>query len=311
MTRVLFAAADARWAQYEAPLRAALQEAGIAPRLDCDTNQPEEVDYIVFAPNGPVEDFSPFTGLKAVLNLWAGVEGIVGNPTLKVPLTRMVDTGLTEGMVEWCIGQTLRHHLGMDAQIKHQDGVWRHLEFIPPLARTRKVCVLGLGALGSAVAEALLALNFRVSGFSRRPKDVQGVACYSGPDILKALDGADIVIALLPYTPATDSILGAEAFAAMASGAVVLNPGRGGLIDDKALLAALNSGLISHATLDVFRTEPLPEDDPYWAHPKVTVTPHIASETRPDTASRVIAENIRRDMAGEPLLHLVDMDSGY
>lgn len=311
MTRVLFAGPEARWAQYEMPLRDALKEAGIAARLDCDTSHPEEVDYMVFAPNGPVEDFKPFVGLKAVLNLWAGVEGVVGNPTLKVPLARMVDSGLTEGMVEWCVGHCLRHHLGMDRQIAQQDGVWRHFEYIPPLARSRKVCVLGLGALGLAVAEALLALNFQVSGFSRRPKTVPGVQCFSGADMHSALRGAEIVIALLPYTPDTDSILNADAFAAMSKGAIVLNPGRGGLVEDSALLAALDSGQIGHATLDVFRTEPLPADNPYWAHPKVTVTPHIASETRPETASRVIVENIRRGIAGEPLLHLVDRESGY
>ncbi|MEM9395680.1 MAG: glyoxylate/hydroxypyruvate reductase A [Pseudomonadota bacterium] len=311
MTRVVFAGPDGRWAQYESPLRAALADAGIDARLDCDASHPQDVDFLVFAPNGPVDDFTPFSRLKAVLNLWAGVEGIVDNPTLHVPLTRMVDTGLTEGMVEWCVGHTLRHHLGMDAQIAQQDGIWRHVEYIPPLARTRKVCVLGLGALGSAVCRALCALNFEVSGFSRRPKDIPGVSCFSGPDMLKALDTAEIVIALFPYTPATDSILGADAFAAMAKGAVILNPGRGGLIDDNALLAALDSGQIGHATLDVFRAEPLPAGHIFWSHPKVTVTPHIASETRPETAARVIVENIRRGLAGEPYLHLVDKKSGY
>lgn len=311
MTRILFAARADRWAQYEAPLRAALDASGVRARLDCDLADPETVDFIVYAPNGPVTDFRPFTRLRAVLNLWAGVEDVVGNPTLTVPLARMVDSGLTEGMVEWCVGHCLRHHLGLDKQITTQDGVWRHFEWIPPLARDRRVCVLGLGALGGAVARALRALNFDVSGYSRSPKTIDGLRCFHGPDMLRALDGAEIVITLFPYTPETDGIVGADAMAAMAPGGVLINPGRGGLIDDAALLAALDRGQLSHATLDVFRTEPLPAGHPFWAHPQVTVTPHIASETRPESASRVIAENIRRSLAGEPLLHLVDFDKGY
>ena len=116
---------------------------------------------------------------------------------------------------------------------------------------------------------------------------------------------------LLPLTPATEDLMNAARLAQLPAGAVVLNPGRGGLIDDDALLAALDSGHIGHATLDTFRVEPLPEGHPFWAHPKVTVTPHIASETRPLTAAPVIAENIRRAEAGEPLLNLVDRAAGY
>lgn len=311
MPRILFAAPEARWAQYEAPLREALAEQGIEAQLDCKTSSPQRIDYVIFAPNGPVSDFSPFTRLKAVLNLWAGVENVVQNPTLKVPLARMVDEGLTEGMVEWCVGHTLRHHLGMDAQIANQDGIWRHFESIPPLARNRRVCVLGLGALGGAVSRALVSLNFQVSGYSRRPKRIDGVTTYSGTELARALSGAEIVIALLPSTPSTEDILSSAQFAAMAQGAVLLNPGRGQLIDDNALLAALDAGQVGHATLDVFRVEPLPEDHPFWSHPKVTVTPHIASETRPETAARVIAENIRRGETNKPLINLVDRASGY
>lgn len=309
--RILFAAHAQRWVQYEAPLRRALAESGIDARLDCDLSDPGSVDYIIFAPAGDVEDFTPFTNARMVQNLWAGVEEVVSNPTLHIPLTRMVDSGLTEGMVEWCTGQVLRHHLGLDRMLAAQDGVWRHFEFIPPLARDRRVTVLGLGALGSAVCAALVGLNFPVRGWSRRPKSLPGVESFHGEDLHKALEGAEIVILLLPYTPATDGILTTEGLAQLADGAVVLNPGRGGLIDDDALLAALDSGQLGHATLDVFRTEPLPPKHPYWAHPRVTVTPHIASETRPDTASRVVVENIRRAEAGEPLLHLVDRSAGY
>jgi len=126
-----------------------------------------------------------------------------------------------------------------------------------------------------------------------------------------ALKGAEIVILLLPQTPQTENILNAQTLSLLAPGAVVINPGRGPLIDDAALLDALESGALGHATLDVFRREPLPADDLFWAHPKVTVTPHIASATRPETSAQVIAENIHRGETGAPFLHLVDRKSGY
>ncbi|MEM7721742.1 MAG: glyoxylate/hydroxypyruvate reductase A [Pseudomonadota bacterium] len=311
MTTILFAAKYERWSQYEAPLRTALAEVGLAGATLTTEADPARVDYIVYAPNSGLSDFTPYTRLKAVLNLWAGVEDVVGNATLRVPLARMVDGGLTEGMVEWVTGHVLRHHLGMDAHIHGQDGVWR-AGIVPPLARDRTVAVLGLGELGRACAEALVALNFRVVGWSRTAKDVPGVAAYHGDaGLAEAFSQAEIAVLLLPDTPATENTLNTETLATMPKGAVIVNPGRGPLIDDEALLAAVDSGQIGHATLDVFRVEPLPADNPFWAHPKVTVTPHIASETRAASASRVIAENIRRGEAGEPFLHLVDRTAGY
>lgn len=310
MINVLFSALPNRWDEYEAPLRAALSKAGIDAALGTGF-EPGDVDYIVYAPNGPVTDFTPFTRLKAVLSLWAGVETMVGNTTLNVPLCRMVDFGLTESMVEWVTGHVLRYHLGMDQFILSQDGIWR-TGVGAPLARDRKVCVLGLGALGTACARSLVGLNFDVHGWARSPKSVEGVVCHDGAEGLRdALAGADMVVLLLPDTPATENVLNAEHIALMKRGACVVNPGRGPLIDDDALLAALESGQLAHATLDVFRVEPLPEAHPFWAHPKVTVTPHIAAETKASTASEVIAENIRRGEAAEPLLHVVDRAAGY
>ncbi|RMA43754.1 2-hydroxyacid dehydrogenase [Rhodophyticola porphyridii] len=311
MPNILFAARPERWTLYEPHLREALAEAGLAHAVLTTEADPSEVDYIVYAPNGPVTDFTPYTRLKAVLNLWAGVEDVVGNDTLKAPLARMVDYGLTEGMVEWVTGHTLRHHLGMDAHIHGQDGVWR-AGIVPPLARDRTVAILGLGALGSGCAAALAGLGFHVTGWSRTPKQIEGVRTEHGPDGLQdILKSAEIVTLLLPDTPATENTLNADTLSLMPRGAVILNPGRGALIDDDALLAALDSGGIGHATLDTFRIEPLPADHPFWAHPKVTVTPHIASETRVESAARVIVENIRRGEAGQPFLHLVDRTLGY
>lgn len=306
---VLFAHNQTNWDLYQAPLRAALSAQGIDANLSRDM-APDQVDYIVYAPSSALQDFTPYTRAKAVLSLWAGVESIVGNQTLTMPLTRMVDFGLTQGMVEWVTGQVLRHHLDIDFALRHQDGKWtRH---VPPLARDRRVTVLGLGALGQACAKALAGLNFPVTGWSRSAKAIDGLSCVSGDEGLRhALERADILLLLLPLTSATENLIDAERLSWMPEGSYIINPGRGALIDDDALLAALNSGQIAHATLDVFRVEPLPKDHGFWSHPQVTVTPHIAADTRVETASEVIAENIRRDLDQQPLLHLVDRSAGY
>lgn len=306
---IQFSALTERWDQYEAPLRKAFTTLG----LDVDLRTefpPEEVDYLIYAPNSSVSDFGPYVKCKAVLNLWAGVDQIVGNPTLDKPLTRMVDYGLSQGMIEWVTGHVLRHHLGMDKYLNGQDGEWRL--GAPPMSRDRSVVIFGFGALGQACGEALSKLDFKVSGWSNSAKSHDQIETYHGKDgFSDALAIAEIAVLLLPSTPDTESMFDGAAFAQMPKGAVVINPGRGTLINDADLIAALDSGQLDHATLDVFRIEPLPADDPFWSHPKVTVTPHIASETRASTAAEVIAENVRRGEAGEPLLHLVDMEKGY
>ncbi|MEP6019725.1 MAG: glyoxylate/hydroxypyruvate reductase A [Paracoccaceae bacterium] len=308
-TNVLFAATAERWDEYEMPIRHELKTVGIDAHLSLDIPA-KDVDYIVYAPNSGLRDFAPFTRAKAVLSLWAGVETIVTNKTLTLPLCRMVDPSLTQGMVEWVVGHVLRHHLGMDKHILAKPGEWA--PSAPPVAWDRSVTVLGLGELGQACAQALAGLGFNVSGWSRSPKEIEGVACYCGDEGLPdALAQAEIVVLLLPDTPATTNLMNAERLGLMAKGSVVINPGRGPLIDDAALLNALDQGQIGHATLDVFRIEPLPVEHRFWAHPKVTVTPHIASETRARWSAKTIAENIQRGESGKPFLHLVDVDLGY
>ncbi|QUS36674.1 2-hydroxyacid dehydrogenase [Falsirhodobacter algicola] len=304
---VLFSARPALWDDYRTVLPAALSAEGIAARL-VRMADPAEVDYIVYAPNDDLTDFAPFTRAKAVLSLFAGVERIVGNPTLTQPLCRMVDPALCEGMVEWVTAQVLRHHLWLDRNIGRR--AW--VQEAPPLARDRRVTMLGLGELGLAAARMLRALNFRVTGWSRSPKTDAGFPTFHGEDGLKpALEGAEIVVTLLPDTPATRGILDARSLGWLAPGAAVINPGRGPLIEDAALLAALDAGQVGHATLDVFHTEPLPPEHPFWARADVTVSPHIAAVSRPATAATVIAANIRRAEAGETLLHRVDRARGY
>jgi glyoxylate/hydroxypyruvate reductase A len=309
--RIYFAAGAANWDDYREALPAALVRAGIDYVLTPDCPDPAAVDYIIYAPSSPLRDFSRFTRVKAILSLWAGVERIVPNATLTQPLARMVNNELTEGMVEYVVGHVLRHHLGMDAHILGQDGVWRN-DILPPLARERPVAMLGLGELGAASARALAALNFPVMGWSRTQKDIPGVECHAGEAGLDhVLSRAQIAVLLMPLTPETTNVMNARRLALMPRGAVIINPGRGPLIDDDALLAALDAGRIGHATLDVFRTEPLPPDHPYWAHPRVTVTPHIAADTRVPSACAKLVENIRRGEAGEPFLDLVDTGRGY
>lgn len=306
---VLFAAHADRWAAYQTPLDTAFKAKGVAAHLSCEF-APADVDYIVYAPNSPLQDFTPYTRAKAVLNLWAGVEGVVKNPTLNIPLARMVDPGMTKSMTEWVAGHVMRYHLGMDRHIVNPNHAWE--PHTPPLTLERRVCILGMGALGSAVAATLNTLGFDVVGWSRRAKDVPGVFMHHGANGLNtALSKAEILILLLPDTPATENTLNARTLAQLPKGAFIINPGRGPLIEDEALLQALDQGHVAGATLDVFRVEPLPQQHPFWTHPKVTVTPHVAAETRAVTAAQVIAENIRRGEAGEPFLHLVDRSSGY
>ena len=311
MLNILFAGNPTLWPNYEPALKTAFADAGLEFELSDSCDDPAVVDYIVFSPAGPIKDFSPFVRTKAVLNLWAGVESVVGNKTLTQPLTRMVDPGLREGMVEWVTGHVLRHHLGMDVHIHGQDGVWREGK-VPPLARDRCVGILGLGELGAASGQALAGLNFDVAGWSRSQKSIEGIKCFSGEEGLRdVMARSEILVLLLPLTPETTNVLNSETLALMPKGAIIINPGRGPMIDDAALLNALNNGQISHATLDVFRVEPLPVDDPYWAHPNVTVTPHIAAETRVASSARMVAENVRRAEVNEPLMNVVDRSAGY
>ncbi|RPE67455.1 glyoxylate/hydroxypyruvate reductase A [Pacificibacter maritimus] len=306
---ILFSGPEPLWDEYKDILPKGLKDHDINAHISTDLPA-ESVDYIVYAPNDSLTDFTPFKHAKAVMSLWAGVETIVNNQTLTQPLCRMVDDGLELGMREWVAGHVLRHHLGLDRHIHGLKGQWD--KTAPPLARDRKVTILGLGMLGTSAAKTLVDLGFDVTGWSRSPKTMQGVTCLHGDAGLKqALIDAEICVTLLPNTPSTQNILNAERMNWMPKGAVILNPGRGVLIDDDALLDALASGQILHATLDVFRVEPLPQDHPFWHHPQITVTPHIAAQTRAETASFVIAQNIRRSEIGATLLNLVDRSAGY
>ena len=301
--KVLFAAPDAMWPEWAPALRAACPEMELTREGD-----PAGFDAIIYAPGGEIRDLSPYVNARLVQSLWAGVERIVDNPTLTQPLARMVDPGLARGMAEYCTGWTMRAHLGMDRYA--QDGIWLN-GTVPPLAPEREVVILGMGELGRAVAAMLALIGFRLTGYSASGRPADGVEVLAGDGLDRALQRAQILIALLPDTPDTHNLLDADRLAQLPHGAWLINPGRGTLIDDDALRAALDRGHLGHAVLDVFRHEPLPADHPFWSHPRITVTPHIAAETRADSAARVVADNLRRAMSGRPILHLVDRARGY
>lgn len=305
--KVLFAAPARAWDEWSAALIAAAPEMELFREGD-----PASFDALIYAPGYPEDgstlDFTPFTKARLVQSLWAGVERIVTNPTLTQPLCRMVDPGLAQGMAEYCTGWVMRAHLGMDRY--EQDGNWRH-GLIPPLASERRVTILGMGELGRALAGMLRGIGFAVSGWSASGRPVEGVRVHGGPALGQALAEAEILVSLLPDTAETRGLLNAQTLAMLPEGAWIINAGRGTVLKDDDLLAALSSGRLGKAVLDVFAAEPLRPDHPFWSDPRVIVTPHISAATRPETAAPVAAENLRRAMTGQPLLHLVDRSRGY
>ena len=311
---VLYAGNPDHRADYARALPAAFAAEGL--ELDLVMNlaeaDPAAVDYLVFGANGGVTDFSPFTRLRLIQNLWAGVEAALELPLPDgVPFCRMVEPGLTEGMRDYVVGHVLRHHLDIDRYLGARPiAVWEVDH--PPLARERGVAVLGLGELGGVCAAALAGLGFDVHGWSRGPRAVPGVTCHHGvAGLAEALAKAEILVLLLPLTAGTERLLDAGRLAAMPAGACVINAGRGPLIDHDALIAALDAGHVRHATMDVFDREPLPPEHPYWRHPCVTVTPHIAAVTRAGTAARTVAAQIARVARGEIPCHIVNRRAGY
>jgi glyoxylate/hydroxypyruvate reductase len=256
--------------------------------------------------------------LTAIFSLGAGVDHLIGDPRLPdVPIVRVVDTDLTERMSEYVVLHCLMHlrqQRRYDAQQRHK--IWLE-ESHPPAARDVRVGVLGLGVLGSDAARKLKVMGFDVAGWSRSPKAVEGIATFSGQDGLDALLArTDILICLLPLTDATRGILNKDLFANLArdgrlGGPILINAGRGGLQVEADILASLDDGTLKAATLDVFETEPLPPDSPFWTHPAVTVTPHNAAASEANAISAYVADQIRRFEAGQPLENVVKREFGY
>jgi glyoxylate/hydroxypyruvate reductase A len=205
----------------------------------------------------------------------------------------------------------LHYHRDANRYAEQQrEGKWQSHPY-PEVAK-RRIGILGLGALGGDAACALANLGFTVAGWSTNPKSFDDVESFHGSDgLIPFLERTDILVSLLPSTPTTEGLINGTILAHLPAGAYFINVGRGGAVVDTDLIAALDSGAIAGAALDVFRTEPLPADDPFWRHPKVDLTPHVASHTTPRTAGREVAEDIRRVAGGGSPRNLVDLDRGY
>ena len=254
-----------------------------------------------------------FPNLKAIFSIGAGVDHLFTDPELPegVPVVRMVEPELTRGMTEYVVLHVLRHHRRQREIAANQRAqVWDVIE--APTAPSRRVGIMGLGELGAAAARALVALEFDVAGWSRTPKRIPGVESFHGEFGMAAfLARSEILVCLLPLTLETEGILNRDLFAKLPRGASLINAARGGHQVEEDIFAALESGQLSEATLDVFRQEPLPAGHPFWDHPKVTVTPHNASLTDPKGAVRQVLANIERIRRGEPPANIVDPKAGY
>ncbi len=278
-----------------------------------DAYDPADIDYVL--------SFRPAPGflatlpkLKAVFSLGAGVDGFLADKAYprNVPLVRFVDRTLSREMAQYVVMHVLMFHRQQrffDQQQK--ESKWR--QTIPP-RRTEdtRIGILGLGEIGQLAGEHLRDLDFPVSGWSRTRKTVPGIKSYAGMGELDAfLAATDILVCLLPLTPDTRGILNKTTFAKLPAGAFVINVARGGHLIEPDLVAALDSGHLAGAVLDVFETEPLPEDSPLWKHPKITATPHVAAISDPRVAAKYVHDRITAFERGEKLDNLVDLDRGY
>lgn len=301
-------------------LRAAMPDVELRIHADVPPDRLGEATVAVV--DGPsATQLESMPNLRLVQSTWAGVEAILPAVPDGVEVARMVDPQLGLTMAEAVLAWTLYLHRDMPRYaLQQRNGEW--IEHDPVRASDRRVGILGLGSLGRIAAETLRDQQFDVAGWSRSRKTIDGVECfYDEPDgggIDALLERSDIVVNLLPHTEATIGLLGTEAFARMPTGASLINFGRGPTVDDDALLAALdgdaeNGGRLEHAVLDVFVTEPLPDDHLYWEHPRVTVLPHISGPTSTDTAAIIAAENVQAFLADGtlPTNALVDRARGY
>ena len=285
-----------------------------------------EVDFRVWPETGAVEDiemvmawkapagaYAPYPNLECICSLGHGVDHIFADPDLPagVPIIRLVDDSMQRQMSVFVLAAVLRHLCHMeDYAALQREHRWEDLG--PPEPADYTVGVLGVGALGTDLAGKLLTLGFRVAGWSRTPKNIEGVEGFVGRGELdRFLGTCDAVACLLPLTPDTRGIIDARAFAAMKQGAWLINTARGAHVVDEDLVAALDSGKLAGATLDVFREEPLAADHPFWTHPKVAITPHASALTLAGSVAPQIVDAYRRVREGRPLVNIVDPSQQY
>ena len=273
-----------------------------------DTNG-GDIDVALVATH-PTGTFAGLPKLKLIQSLWMGVENIIHDAELpkRVPVARLIDPGMVNAMGETIVAHVLDWHRHLYCYRAFQEQkVWKRRRQYLPSDRT--VGILGLGELGSAAAAKLRAMDFNLAGWSRRPKKLDGVYCST--DLDEVLARSDAVVCLLPLTPHTRGILDRNTLRKIRKDGCVINVARGAHLVVPDLLAALDSGHLAHAYLDVFETEPLPADSPLWPHPGITLTPHIAALSEPRTSVGKIAANFERVRRGEPPLNTVDFAAGY
>jgi glyoxylate/hydroxypyruvate reductase A len=262
-------------------------------------------------------ELAAFPNLRVIFNLGAGVDALMADSSLpKVPLVRVAVGDLTGRMTEYVVLHVLMHH----RQELYLRASQREKRWAPKFqwpASAISVGIMGLGTLGSDAAAALRHLGFHVSGWSRSRKQVDGIACFHGEDQLGPfLAQTDILVCLLPLTPDTRHILNRDLFAKLNRNSpmgapVLINAGRGGLQNENDILQCLDDGTLGAASLDVYATEPLPADSPFWTHPRVVLTPHNAADTDPDEISKYVARQIELFEAGGALENVVDAGRGY
>ena len=298
------------WADWLPALRAALPAETL---LDSRANADLAAIDVAIVANPPPGALAGLPRLRLVQSLWAGVEKLLADPTIpaQVPLARMVDPAMNEAMAEtalWAVLSLQRDFF--DYAQQQRAGRWGpHPQ---RAAGETAVTVLGLGQMGRTVALRLARNGYRVTGWSARPAAIAGVRTLAGDDALApAVAAAQVLVNLLPLTPATRGIIDARLIAALPRGASIVNLARGAHLVEAELLDALASGQIRHAVLDVFASEPLPAQHPFWSHPQVTVLPHVAAQTDARTASALVAANVSALRAGRPLQHVVDRARGY
>ncbi len=307
---LLFASPDDDPVAWGAALRRRLPDLEV--RVFPEIGDPAGIDAaLVWLP--PPGLLASLPNLKAILSLGAGVDRLLEDTTLPagVPVCRMVDPALTASMAECVLLHVLRYHRDLDIyEAQQRRALWRLVLPRPPASTV--VGILGQGELGGAAARLVVAHGFGVRGWSRTRRALDGVASFAGPGELDAfLDGLSVLVCLLPLTAETRGILNAALFDRLPRGARLVNLARGAHLVEQDLLDALAVGRLAHATLDVFATEPLPPEHPFWRHPRITVIPHAAAYSLPESGADLVAENLRRLARREPLLHRVERARGY